>query len=130
MMTVTAARPSRFVSSCTSRARARQSNAARAPATRLNAALPPRMSPAPSPVRLRAEALRAFAGLWLVVVSLFAAPAFYRWSELALPQQPAARLIGAFALAALACVGLALVTRAGIRTFLAMLAPSPRASIS
>lgn len=86
----------------------------------------PRMSPAPSRVRLRAEALRAFAGLWLVVVSLLAAPAFYRWSEHALPDQPSTRLLGAFALAALACVGLGVVTHAGVRVFLTLLAPRPR----
>lgn len=83
------------------------------------------MSPVPAPVRLGTEAGRALAGLWFVAASLLGAQPLYRWIGAEQPAHPELALVSAIGLAALCCVGLAMVGMAGFRVLMHAIAPRP-----
>lgn len=86
------------------------------------------MSPLlPPRPRLGLEAGRAAFGLWLIVMSLLIAPQLNSWLDRRHPEHPAMLLVGAIALALLACVGLSLVMAAALRSLTVLLA-APGAS--
>jgi hypothetical protein len=80
------------------------------------------MSPAPAPIRLASEAGRAVLGLWLLIVSLLAAPPLYHWLGVHYANRPGYALGSAVLLATLACVGMGTAVMAGLRALTAAIA--------
>jgi len=78
------------------------------------------MSPLPPRPRFGVEAGRAAFGLWLIVMSLLAAPQLNSWLDRRHPEHPALLLTGAIGLALVACVGLSLVVAAILRSLTAL----------
>ena len=73
------------------------------------------MSSQSSRSRLGFEAGRAVFGLWLIAMSLVAAPQLNSWLDRRHPGLAAVRLGGAITLAIVACAGLTMVTAAALR---------------
>jgi hypothetical protein len=80
------------------------------------------MSPLALRSRLRFEAGRLAFGLWLIVMSLFAAPQLNSWLDRQHPGHPGFLLAGAIGLAVVACTGLTLVMTAVLRSLTALVA--------
>jgi len=76
--------------------------------------------------RLGFEAGRAVFGLWLIAMSLLAAPQLNSWLDRRHPALGALRLGGAITFAIVACAGLTLVTAAALKALTSLVSAPGR----